>query len=160
MTPAIPPVVIAAVQRALDQHAQRPGALLPVLHAIQDELGHIPADGVPLIASALNLSRAEVHGVVSYSPHFRSEPPGRHIVQVCRAEACQACGAEALLAQAERVLGCARHHTRADGAVTLEPVYCLGLCASSPAMRVDERVHARLTPERLEQLLAALEIGP
>ena len=160
MTPAIPPVVIAVVQRALDQHAQRPGALLPVLHAIQDDLGHIPDDGVPLIAAALNLSRAEVHGVVSYYPHFRSAPPGRHVVQVCRAEACQACGAEALLAHAERVLGCERHHTRADGAVTLEPVYCLGLCASSPAMRIDDRVHARLTPERLEQLLAALEIQP
>ena len=98
--------------------------------------------------------------MVSYYPHFRSAPPGRHVVQVCRAEACQACGAEALLAHAERVLGCERHHTRADGAVTLEPVYCLGLCASSPAMRIDDRVHARLTPERLEQLLAALEIQP
>lgn len=151
----------AAVRRALDRHAQQPGALLPVLHAIHDELGHIPSDGVPLIAAALNLSRAEVHGVVSYYPHFRGEPPGRHTVQVCRAEACQACGAEALLAHAERVLGCARHHTRADGAVTLEPVYCLGLCASSPAMRIDERLHARLTPERLEQLLAAaLEVKP
>ena len=161
MTSTPPPAVTAAVQRALDRHAQRPGALLPVLHAIHDELGHIPADGVPLIAAALKLSRAEVHGVVSYYPHFRSEPPGRHNVQVCRAEACQACGAEALLAHAERVLGCARHHTRADGAVTLEPVYCLGLCASSPAMRIDERLHARLTPERLEQLLAAaLEFKP
>ncbi len=150
----------AAVRRALDRHAQQPGALLPVLHAIHDELGHIPSDGVPLIAAALNLSRAEVHGVVSYYPHFRSEPPGRHIVQVCRAEACQACGAEALLEHAERVLGCARHHTRADGAVTLEPVYCLGLCASSPAMRIDDRLHARLTPERLEPLLAALDVEP
>ena len=160
MTPAAPPFASAAVQRALDWHAQRPGALLPVLHAVQDELGHIPADSVPLIAAALNLSRAEVHGVVSYYPHFRSEPPGRHVVQVCRAEACQACGAEALLAHAERVLGCARHHTRADGAVTLEPVYCLGLCAMSPAISINDRVHARLTPERLEQLLAALEISP
>ena len=158
MTPAAPPFASAAVQRALDLHAQRPGALLPVLHAIQDELGHIPADSVPLIAAALHLSRAEVHGVVSYYPLFRSEPPGRHVVQVCRAEACQACGAEALLAHAERVLGCARHHTRADGAVTLEPVYCLGLCAMSPAIRIDDRLHARLTPERLERLLAALEV--
>ena len=160
MKPDITIAMSAVVQRALDRHAQQPGALLPVLHAIHDELGHIPSDGVPLIAAALNLSRAEVHGVVSYYPHFRSEPPGRHIVQVCRAEACQACGAEALLEHAERVLGCARHHTRADGAVTLEPVYCLGLCASSPAMRIDDRLHARLTPERLEPLLAALEIQP
>ena len=158
MKPDITIAMSAAVQRSLDQHAHGAGALLPVLHAIQDELGHIPADGVPLIAAALNLSRAEVHGVVSYYPHFRSEPAGRHVVQVCRAEACQACGAEALLAHAERVLGCERHHTRADGAVTLEPVYCLGLCAMSPAVRIDERLYARLTPERLEQLLAALEV--
>ncbi len=159
MTEVTPSSAIPAVQRALARHAQRPAALLPVLHDIQDELGHIPADGVPLIAAALNLSRAEVHGVVSYYPYFLSEPAGRHVVQVCRAEACQACGAEALLAHAERVLGCERHHTRADGAVTLEPVYCLGLCAMSPAIRIDERLHARLTPERLEQLLAALEIS-
>ena len=157
MSPHTPSAGSVAVRHALDQHAQRPGALLPVLHAIQDEFGHIPADGVPLIAAALNLSRAEVHGVVSYYAYFRSAPPGRHVVQICRAEACQACGAEALLAHAERVLGCDRHHTRADGAMTLEPVYCLGLCAMSPAMRIDERVHARLTPERLEQLLTSLE---
>ncbi len=148
----------AAVQHAIDQHAQRPGALLPVLHAVQDALGFVPADFVATIAEALNLSRAEVHGVISYYHFFRSAPPGRHVVQVCRAEACQACGAEALLAHAERALGCALHETRADGAVTLEPVYCLGLCASSPAIQIDDRLHARLTPQRLDQLLAELGV--
>ena len=94
-----------------------------------------------------------MHGVITYYHFFRREEPGRQVVQVCRAEACQACGGEALLALAERVLGCERHSTRADGAVTLEPVYCLGLCASSPAIQIGERLHARVTPERLRRLL-------
>lgn len=158
--PAAPAATSAAVAGALAAHAQEPGALLPVLHAVQDALGHVPADAVPAIAQALNLSRAEVHGVVSYYHFFRSTPPGRHVVQVCRAEACQACGAEALLAHAERSLGCARHSTRADGAVTLEPVYCLGLCASAPAIQIDDRLHARVTPARLDSLLATLVPAP
>lgn len=149
-----------SVQQALAAHAGQPGALLPVLHAVQAALGHVPADSVPAIAQALNLSRAEVHGVITYYHFFRSAPPGRHVVQVCRAEACQACGAEALLRQAEGLLACARHETRADGRVTLEPVYCLGLCASSPAIQIDDRVHARVTPQRLERLCAALDAGP
>jgi formate dehydrogenase subunit gamma len=157
MNPVPTSVAQAAVQRALRAHAQHPGALLPVLHAVQAELGHVPADAVPAIAQGLNLSRAEVHGVVTYYHFFRSAPPGRHVVQVCRAEACQACGGEALLAHAERKLGCAPHTTRADGAVTLEPVYCLGLCASSPAIQIDDKLHARMTPQRLGSLLAALE---
>lgn len=151
------PAAGAVVERALARHATRPGALLPVLHDVQDELGHVPAACVPRIAEALNLSRAEVHGVVTYYHFFRSAPPGRHVVQVCRAEACQACGAEDLLAQAERLLGCKRHETRADGAVSVEPVYCLGLCASSPAIQIDDRLHARITPQGLARLVAELE---
>lgn len=146
------------VQNLIAQHRERPGALLPLLHAVQDALGHVPADAVPAIAQALNLSRAEVHGVITYYHHFRSEPAGKHVVQVCRAEACQACGADALLAQAERILGCKSHETRADGAVTLEPVYCLGLCASSPAVQVNDRLLARVTPARLLRVAAELEI--
>ena len=141
------------------QHRGQAGALLPLLHAVQDALGHVPAAAVPLIAQGLNLSRAEVHGVITYYHFFRSEAPGRHVVQVCRAEACQACGAEELMAEAERILGCKAHETRADGAVTLEPVYCLGLCASSPAIQVDERLHARMTPERLQRLADQLEVA-
>ena len=140
-------------------HRDEPGALLPLLHAIQDQLGHVPDAAVPDIAQALNLSRAEVHGVITYSHFFRRQPPGRHVVQVCRAEACQACGAEALLQQAERILGCPSHGTRADGAVTLEPVYCLGLCASSPAIQIDDRLHARVTPARLQALAEPLLQG-
>jgi formate dehydrogenase subunit gamma len=143
----------------IDAHRGQAGALLPLLHAIQEALGHVPPQAVPSIAEALNLSRAEVHGVITYYHFFRSEPPGRHVVQICRAEACQACGADALLAQAETLLGCASHATRADGAVTLEPVYCLGLCASSPAIQVDDRLHARVTPERLQQLARQLGVA-
>ena len=158
-TPSSTTASADAVRQALAHHAQEPGALLPVLHAVQDALGHVPADAVPAIAEALNLSRAEVHGVITYYHFFRNTPPGRHVLQVCRAEACQSCGAEELLAHAERTLGCERHHTRADGALTLEPVYCLGLCASSPALQIGERLHGRVTPDRLQKLLADAGFG-
>lgn len=131
-----------------------PGGLLPALHAVQRALGCVPDAAVPILAEAVNRSRAEVHGVITYYQHFRRTPPGRVVVQVCRAEACQACGAEALMAHAEQRLGCRSHETRADGAVTLEPVYCLGLCASSPAVQVGDALHARVTPRRLDELLA------
>ncbi len=156
-------VVDPRVRTLITQHRERPGALLPLLHAVQDALGHVPPAAVPAIAQALGLSRAEVHGVISFYHFFRSAPAGRHVVQVCLAEACQACGAEALLARTEALLGCKVHETRADGAVTLAPVYCLGLCASSPAIQIDDRLHARVTPERLARLVSALdalEIAP
>lgn len=145
------------VREVLARMPAQEGVLLPLLHAIQERLGHVPPTAVPMLAEHLNLSRAEVHGVISYYHFFRSTPPGRHLVQVCRAEACQSRGADALLAHAEQVLGCAAHETRADGAVTLEPVYCLGLCASSPAVQIDDQVHARVTPQRFDQLMAKLE---
>jgi formate dehydrogenase subunit gamma len=145
------------LHQLLSEWVDQPGALLPVLHAVQDRCGHVPHDAVPVIAEALNLSRAEVHGVVTYYHHFRSQPPGRHVLQVCRAEACQACGADALLAQAEKLLGCASHGTAADDSVSLEPVYCLGLCALSPAVMIDEQPHGRVTPAKLQQLLAELK---
>lgn len=160
MNPEIKSAADTKLLELIAQHRGRPGALLPLLHAVQDASGHVAPEVVPVIAEALNLSRAEVHGVVTYYHFFRSTPPGRHVIQVCRAEACQACGAEELLAHAERTLGCSRNETRADGAVTLEPVYCLGLCASSPAIQIDERVHARMTPERLDRLVADLEVHP
>ena len=134
-----PSDALATVRNVLQRHADEPGGLLPILHDVQDALGYIPSDAVPVIAKGLNLSRAEVHGVIKYYHHFRSEPAGRTVVQVCRAESCQACGADALMAHAERVLGCASHHTRADGVYTLEPVYCLGMCALSPAIMVGDR---------------------
>jgi formate dehydrogenase subunit gamma len=148
-----------AVTAVLEQHRDRPGALLPILHDVQEALGHVPATTVGEIAHALNLSRAEVHGVVTYYHFFRAAPPGRHVVQVCRAESCQARGADELLAQAEQLLGCKSHSTRADGGVTLEPVYCLGLCALSPAVMVDERVHGRMTAGKLAGIVAGWEIS-
>jgi formate dehydrogenase subunit gamma len=133
--------------------ARREGALLPVLHAIQAAFGYIPAEAVPLIARALNLSRAEVHGVISFYHDFRRHPPGRHILQLCRAEACQSMGADALAARARDQLGVTWGETTRDGAVTLEPVFCLGLCACAPSAMLDGRPVARLDPNRLDALL-------
>jgi formate dehydrogenase subunit gamma len=134
--------------------AGREGALLPILHAIQAAFGHIPAEAVPLIAKALNLSRAEVHGVISFYHDFRRHPPGRHVLQLCRAEACQSMGADALAARARDQLGVTWGETTRDGAVTLEPVFCLGLCACAPSAMLDGRPLARLDPGRLDALLA------
>lgn len=142
-----------AVRAVLARRIDEPGALLPILHELQDALGHIPAEAVPEIAGALNLSRAEVHGVLTYYHHFRSEPPGRHVIRICRAEACQAMGADELLAHAQQRLGCAAHGTSKEGAFTLEPAFCLGLCASSPAMSIDDEPHARMTPEAFDALI-------
>lgn len=153
MIPADP--TLALVHDVLGRRAGLPGALLPILHDVQDALGHIPARAVPEIAEALNLSRAEVHGVVSYYHHFRADPPGRHVVQICRAESCQSMGAESLLAHAQERLGCELHGTTADGGFTLEPVYCLGLCAMSPAMMVDDEPHARVTPQSFDAIVSA-----
>ncbi len=138
-------------------HAAEPGGLLPALHAVQGALGHIDDADVPVLAELFNRSRAEVHGVVTYYHHFRRQPPGRHVVQLCRAEACQACGADELAALAQERLRCVEGQTRSDGGVTLEAVYCLGLCASSPALALDGRLHGRVTPARLQQLLDGVE---
>ncbi|WP_326538888.1 formate dehydrogenase subunit gamma [Pseudorhodoferax sp.] len=141
------------VHRLVDAHRQLPGALLPLLHAVQDALGHVPDSAVPAIAEGLNLSRAEVHGVITYYHHFRRVPAGRHVLQVCRAEACQAMGADALWSHACSRLGTPEGGTSADGAVTLEPVYCLGLCALSPAVALDEQPRARMSAPKLDALL-------
>jgi len=130
-----------------------PGALLPILHGVQDALGHVPPEAVEPIARALNLSRAEVHGVVTYYHHFRGTPGGRHVVRICRAEACQSMGSEALWQHALARLQCESHGTSPDGAFTLEPVYCLGLCASSPALAIDDTVHARMRAETFDRLI-------
>jgi len=143
-----------AVHQVLHRRKDEAGALLPILHDIQDELGFILGDVVSDIAAALNLSRAEVHGVITYYHHFRTSPPGRNVVQICRAEACQAMGAEALFAHAEEHLACKAHHTTEDGSVTLEAAYCLGLCASSPSISINGEVHARMTPIKFDRLMA------
>jgi len=134
--------------------AAEPGPLLLVLHAIQDEFGCIPDDAVPQVAHGLNLSRAEVHGVMSFYHYFRHSPPGRHLLRICRAESCQAMNGAALERQAQRSLDVSFNETSSDGAVTLEPVYCLGACACSPALMLDGELHGRVTPARLDELLA------
>jgi formate dehydrogenase subunit gamma len=138
---------IAAAHLALE------GPLLPILHAVQHEFGHIPDAAIPRIAERLNISKAEVHGVVSFYHDFRTAPAGRHVVKLCRAEACQAMGADARVARAEARLGIAMHDTTRDGAVTLEPVFCLGLCACGPAAMVDGRLVGRLDPACLDAIL-------
>lgn len=144
---------ITAIQETVATHQARPGALLPILHGIQEALGWVPAESVPVIAAALNLSRAEVHGVIGFYPHFRGAPPGRRVLQICRAESCQAMGAEALAAHAVSRLGIDFHQTTADGELTLEPVYCLGNCACSPAIRIGDEIHGRISCARLDTLL-------
>ena len=147
----------STVSQALDQLGDLPGALLPVLHEVQHHLGYVPKDAVPAIAEGLNLSRAEVHGVISFYHHFRSEPAGAHVVQVCRAEACQAVGGRALEAHIKAKLDVDYGETTADGKVTLEPVYCLGNCACGPSVQVDERLHARVSAAGFDTLVSDLE---
>ena len=133
------------------------GPLLPILHAVQAEWGHVPQGALPVIALSLNISRAEVHGVMTFYHDFREEPAGRHVLRICRAEACQAMGGVALADAAKTRLGVDWHGTTADGAVTLEPVFCLGLCACGPAAQIDGRIVGRVNAARLETLLA--EVG-
>ena len=147
----------AELSDILDEYAQVPGPLLLVLHAVQDRLGFVPDDAVPYIAERLNLSRAEVYGVLSFYHHFRRAAPGRHVVQVCRAESCQAMGAEQLAQHAQQRLGIRFHETTADGAFSLEPVYCLGNCACSPAVMIDKELFGRVSPEQFNALVAALD---
>jgi formate dehydrogenase subunit gamma len=137
-------------------HADMDGPLLPILHGVQAAFGHVPDAALPIIAGALNLTRAEVHGVVSFYHDFRSQPAGAHTLRLCRAEACQAAGGDALAAHAEQALGVPLGQTTADGAVTLEAVYCLGLCASGPAALIDGKPVARLDAARLDRVIADL----
>jgi len=143
------------VAQALNHFSGQKGSLLPILHAIQHALGYIPDTAVPVVAQGLQLSRAEVHGVVRFYAHFRSTPPAGVVLEVCRAESCQAMGGERLADHARQKLGCDFHGTSANGDVSLEPVYCLGLCAQSPAVMIDGQPYARMTPARLDQLLDA-----
>jgi len=143
-----------AVLEVCERLQALPGGLLPILHAVQQALGCVPKAAVPLIASALNLSLAEVHGVVTFYHYFRQHAPGRHVLHLCRAEACQAVGAVTLEAHAKTSLGIELHGTTADGAVTLEPVYSLGNCALGPSVMLDERLYGRVSPERFDSLIA------
>lgn len=145
----------ASIASIVDAHREQPGALLPILHAIQDTLGYVPREALPAIGRALHLSRAEVHGVVTFYPHFRQHPVGRHVIHICRAEACQAMGADELAMHAQAALGVEMHETTSDGQFTLEPVYCLGNCACSPAMMVDGDLFGRVDAQRFDAIVAA-----
>jgi formate dehydrogenase subunit gamma len=145
------------VESAIESHQGKIGALLPVLHSIQDTLGHIPSESVPMIARAMNLSRAEINGVMSFYHDFRSEPAGEHILHLCRAEACQAMGARELEDHVKKRLGIDYGETTSNGLFTLEPVYCLGNCACSPSLRVNDDLHARVTADLFDELIAQME---
>ena len=131
----------------------RPGALLPILHALQDEFGYIDEAAVPLIADALNISRAEVHGVISFYHDFRHAPPGRHVLKMCRAEACQSMGCEKVIRHVEGRLGIQLGDTTEDGSLTVDQVFCLGLCALSPAVMLDGKPYGRVSSEVADSLI-------
>jgi formate dehydrogenase subunit gamma len=135
------------------EHRDDRGALLPILHAVMDEMGYVDPAAIPILADELNLSRADVYGVVTFYHDFRQTPPGRTTVRICRAEACQAVGAAELADRARNRLGVGFGETTTDGAVTLEQVFCLGNCATGPSVQVDDRLYGRVTPERLDGML-------
>jgi formate dehydrogenase subunit gamma len=136
------------------EHSHLEGATLVIMHALQEAFGYVPEPAIPMVASALNLSRAEVHGVVTFYHDFRHKPAGKHVLKLCRAEACQAAGGDALAARAEAKLGVKIGNTTADERVTLEPIYCLGLCATAPSAMLDGRVVGRLDEARIDALVA------
>lgn len=151
--PSLPAAQASVVVEALAANHHDPTRLLVVLQDIQRRLGYLPHDAVHPIAIGLGLSRAEVHGVISFYHDLRTEPAGRHILKVCQAESCQATGGRALTQHIEDVVGCNLGQTTADGAITLEAVYCLGLCAASPAVMIDERPIARVTTARIDRVI-------
>jgi formate dehydrogenase subunit gamma len=143
----------------IEANRQLDGAALPILHALQHEFGYVDREAVPMVAQALNLSRAEVHGVVSFYHDFRGGPPGHHVLKLCRAEACQSMGADTLAERAQVRLRVGWHETTPDGRVTLEPVFCLGLCACAPAAMLDNRVVGALDEARLSALIDSVSPG-
>lgn len=148
-----PPSIAAVVEGLVASLKHQPGALLPILHAVQDELTYVPDEAIAIIADALNQTRAEISGVISFYHHFRRTPPGDHVLQICRAEACQARGAKQLESHIKQRLNIDYHQTSADGRVSLEPVYCLGNCSCGPSIRIGNAIHGRVSPARFEQLL-------
>jgi formate dehydrogenase subunit gamma len=154
MAPVYEPWDATRGAEIIAEHTHLEGATLVILHALQEAFGYVPEPAIPMIAHALNLSRAEVHGVFTFYHDFRHEPAGRHVLKLCRAEACQAAGGDALAARAEAKLGIAMGNTTADDRVTLEPIYCLGLCATAPSAMLDGRIVGRLDEARLDALVA------
>lgn len=145
------------VAEILARHRGMEGALLPILHAIQEEFGHVPQETLPIIAKDLSLTRAEVHGVMSFYHDFREKPAGAHVLKLCRAEACQSVGADRVADHARKELGIEWHETTRDGKVTLEPVFCLGLCACGPAAIVDGKLVGRVDEAKLTKIIGGLK---
>jgi len=147
----------ATVQEIITTLKDKPGALLPILHGIQNALGYVPAETVPVISKALKLSRAEVHGVITFYHYFRDTKPGKHTIHLCRAESCQAMGGKQLEAHVKTRLGIDFHETTADGQFSLEPVYCLGNCACSPAMQIGEEIYGRVSAKTFDETINNVE---
>ena len=147
------------IQHHIKSYQDVPGALLPLMHAIQDDIGFIPEDSYILISKAYNLSVAEIHGFISFYHHFRTHAPGKHILQICRAESCQSMGSELIETYCKQKLGIDYHETTEDNLITLEPVYCLGNCACSPAVMVDEDVFGRITPDKIDKIIEKSKIN-
>ena len=143
----------ATIRQLAVEQADKDGPLLPILHAVQDRYGFLPAETTAILADVLNLSLADVHGVITFYDYFRTTPPGARQIRVCRSEACQAVGGERLANHIQARLSIAFHETTPDGRYSLEPVYCLGNCACSPAIMIDTDVHGRVTPERFDGLI-------
>ena len=146
-------VLSTRVKEIIGRSSDLEGPLLPILHDVQNELGHIPPEALPLIADALNISNAEVHGVVSFYHDFRQQPAGRHVLKLCRAESCQSMGSEGIAASLQTLLGAEMGETSADGAVTIEAVYCLGLCSCAPAAMLDGVPIGRLDDEKIIDII-------
>jgi formate dehydrogenase subunit gamma len=153
----LPDAQLAELRKLVECQLRRPGACLEVLQAVQDRFNYVPPQAVPVIAEMLNLSRAEVHGTLSFYPFLRTAPAGRHVIGVCRAEACQAVNGAALERHLQQRLRIGWNETTADGRVTLQPVFCLGNCAIGPSLMIDATLHGRVTIQRADRLLDELE---
>ena len=149
--------IIPRIEEILRAHKGMEGSLLPILHAIQAEFGYIPQSALPIIAQDLSLSKAEVHGVMSFYHDFRENPAGKHVLKLCRAESCQSMGADRVAAHAQKALGIEWHETTKDGRVTLEPIFCLGLCACGPAAIVDGKLVGRVDEARIDAIIGDLK---
>jgi formate dehydrogenase subunit gamma len=149
--------ITSRVEEILNNHKGMEGAMLPILHAIQAEFGYVPQDALPLIAQELALSKAEVHGVMSFYHDFRENPAGKHVLKLCRAESCKSVGADRVAAHAQKAMGIEWHETTADGRITLEPVFCLGLCACGPAAIIDGKLVGRVDEAKIDALIGGLK---
>jgi formate dehydrogenase subunit gamma len=149
--------IATRVEEILNSHKGMEGALLPILHAVQADFGYVPPEALPIIAKDLNISKAEAHGVMSFYHDFREKPAGRHVLKLCRAEACQAMGGDRVAAHAQKALGVDWHETTADGAVTLDPIFCLGLCACGPAAMLDGKLIGRIDEARIDAIIGDIK---